>query len=51
MGTEVTTTDGQDSPAADKTRDAVRSALERFTGGGQKPPVPDVAAPAPAKTN
>jgi AsmA protein len=34
-----------------KTRDAVRSALERFTGGGAKPPVPDAAASAPAKTN
>ncbi len=30
-----------------KTRDAVRSVLERFTGGGQKAPVPD-AADAPA---
>jgi AsmA protein len=28
-----------------KTRDAVRSVLERFTGGGQKPPD---AATAPA---
>ncbi|MFL6817796.1 MAG: AsmA family protein [Bradyrhizobium sp.] len=27
-----------------KTRDAVRSVLERFTGGGAKPPVPDAAA-------
>jgi len=36
-----------------KTRDAVRSVLERFTGGGQKPAVPDAAAPAdaPAKEN
>jgi AsmA protein len=41
-----------------KTRDAVRSVLERFTGGGQKPAAPDVAAPAgapaevgPAKAN
>src|SRR6267154_2165322 len=32
-----------------KTRDAVRSVLERFTGGGAKPAVPDAAAaPAPA---
>jgi AsmA protein len=32
-----------------KTRDAVRSVLERFTGGGAKPAAPDaVAAPAPA---
>jgi len=32
-----------------KTRDAVRSVLERFTGGGQKAAVPDAAAaPAPA---
>jgi AsmA protein len=30
-----------------KTRDAVRSVLERFTGGGQKP-APDAAAPASA---
>jgi AsmA protein len=30
-----------------KTRDAVRSVLERFTGGGQKPAEPDAdAAPA-----
>ncbi len=29
-----------------KTRDAVRSVLERFTGGGQK--TPDAAVPAPA---
>ncbi len=29
-----------------KTRDAVRSVLERFTGGGQKPAAPDAAAPA-----
>jgi AsmA protein len=36
-----------------KTRDAVRSVLERFTGGGQKPVAPDAAAPAdaPAKEN
>jgi AsmA protein len=27
-----------------KTRDAVRSVLERFTGGGAKPPVPDASA-------
>jgi AsmA protein len=31
-----------------KTRDAVRSVLERFTGGGLKPAVPDAAAPASA---
>ncbi len=31
-----------------KTRDAVRSVLERFTGGGVKPAVPDAAATAPA---
>jgi AsmA protein len=31
-----------------KTRDAVRSVLERFTSGGQKPATPDAAAPAPA---
>jgi AsmA protein len=31
-----------------KTRDAVRSVLERFTGGGQKPAAPDAAAPAGA---
>ena len=30
-----------------KTRDAVRSVLERFTGGGQKAAAPDAAA-APA---
>jgi AsmA protein len=29
-----------------KTRDAVRSVLERFTGGGQKPAAPEAAAPA-----
>ena len=33
-----------------KTRDAVRSVLERFTGGGQKPATPDAAAPAAAET-
>jgi AsmA protein len=33
-----------------KTRDAVRSVLERFTGGGQKPTAPDAAAPAAAET-
>jgi AsmA protein len=33
-----------------KTRDAVRSVLERFTGGGQKPAAPDAAAPAAAET-
>jgi AsmA protein len=34
-----------------KTRDAVRSAIERFTSGGQKPAIPDsAAAPAPANT-
>jgi AsmA protein len=31
-----------------KTRDAVRSVIERFTGGGAKPAAPDAAAPAPA---
>jgi len=31
-----------------KTRDAVRSAIERFTGGGLKPTVPAAIAPAPA---
>jgi AsmA protein len=31
-----------------KTRDAVRSVLERFTGGGAKPATPDAAAPATA---
>jgi AsmA protein len=31
-----------------KTRDAVRSVLERFTGGGAKPAAPDAAATAPA---
>jgi AsmA protein len=31
-----------------KTRDAVRSVLERFTGGGAKPAVPDAAAPGTA---
>ena len=31
-----------------KTRDAVRSVIERFTGGGQKAAVPDTAAAAPA---
>ena len=45
------------SPAADPllkavkdraTRDAVRSVLERFTGGGQKPAAPDTSAVAPA---
>jgi AsmA protein len=30
-----------------KTRDAVRSVLERFTGGGQKPAPPDAANAAP----
>jgi AsmA protein len=29
-----------------KTRDAVRSVLERLSGGGQKPAAPDAAAPA-----
>jgi AsmA protein len=33
-----------------KTRDAVRSVLERFTGGGQKAAAPDAAAPAPAES-
>jgi AsmA protein len=31
-----------------KTRDAVRSVLERFTGGGVKPAAPDAVAPAAA---
>jgi AsmA protein len=31
-----------------KTRDAVRSVLERLTGGGQKTAAPDAVAPAPA---
>jgi len=31
-----------------KARDAVRSVLERFTGGGVRPGAPDAAAPAPA---
>jgi AsmA protein len=31
-----------------KTQDAVRSVLERFTGGGQKDAAPDAAAPAAA---
>jgi AsmA protein len=31
-----------------KTRDAVRSVLERLTGGGSKPVTPDDVAPAPA---
>ncbi len=31
-----------------KTRDAVRSVLERFTGGGAKPAEPDAATAAPA---
>jgi AsmA protein len=31
-----------------KTRDAVRSVLERFTGGGAKPAAPDAAGPASA---
>jgi AsmA protein len=31
-----------------KTRDAVRSVLERFTGGGAKPAVPDAVAPGTA---
>ena len=31
-----------------KTRDAVRSVLERFTGGGQKAAAPDATPPAPA---
>jgi AsmA protein len=32
-----------------KTRDAVRSVLERFTGGGVKPAAPDAVAPAAAE--
>jgi AsmA protein len=31
-----------------KTRDAVRSVIERFTGGGAKPAMPDAAATSPA---
>jgi AsmA protein len=31
-----------------KTRDTVRSVIERLTGGGARPAVPDAAAPAPA---
>jgi AsmA protein len=31
-----------------KTRDAVRSVIERFTGGGAKPATPDAAVSAPA---
>ena len=31
-----------------KTRDAVKSVLERFTGGGSRPAAPDAAATAPA---
>jgi AsmA protein len=31
-----------------KTRDAVKSVLERLTGGGAKPATPDAAAAAPA---
>ena len=31
-----------------KTRDAVRSVIERFTGGSAKPAAPETAAPAPA---
>jgi AsmA protein len=33
-----------------KTRDAVRSAIERFTGGGAKP-APAAAPAEPAKSN
>jgi AsmA protein len=33
-----------------KTGDALRSALERFTGGAPKPAAPEAAAPAPAST-
>jgi AsmA protein len=33
-----------------KTRDAVRSVLDRLTGGGAKPAAPDAAAPAAAST-
>ncbi len=32
-----------------KTRDAVRSVLDRITGGGAKPAAPDAAVPAPAE--
>jgi len=31
-----------------KTRDAVRSVIERFTGGGQKAAVPETPANAPS---
>jgi AsmA protein len=31
-----------------KTRDAVKSVLERLTGGGAKPATPDAATAAPA---
>jgi AsmA protein len=31
-----------------KTRDQLRSVIERFTGGGAKPAAPVAAAPAPA---
>jgi AsmA protein len=31
-----------------KTRDAVKSVLERLTGGGAKPTTPDAATAAPA---
>jgi AsmA protein len=31
-----------------KTRDAVRSVIERFTGGGARPAAPDAAVSAPA---
>src|SRR6267142_1454488 len=34
-----------------KTRDAVRSVLERFTGGGQKPAAPEAAPAETAKPN
>ena len=33
-----------------KTRDAVKSVLDRFTGGGARQAAPDAAATAPAKS-
>jgi AsmA protein len=38
-----------DSVKDRKARDAVRSVLERLSGGGQKPAAPDAAVPAPAE--
>jgi AsmA protein len=34
-----------------KARDAVRSVIERFTGGGSRPAAPETSAPAGAKAN